>query len=65
MYTFLNLDVDDRSEISHASAVRNDKLYKSPAPPVSAKAAKDLVELASRAEGITMKKPSAWGKLVV
>ncbi len=52
MYAFLELDPDDRSEISYANQTRNDKLYKSPAPPLSAKTASDLLELAERVEKI-------------
>jgi hypothetical protein len=60
MYTFLELDADDRSEIIHACNTRNDKLYRSPAPPVSAAAAKDLVDLAVRAEAVARTKLPGW-----
>jgi hypothetical protein len=60
MYTFLDLDVDDRSEIIHACNTRNDKLYRSPAPPVSTAAAKDLVDLAVRAEATALERLPGW-----
>jgi hypothetical protein len=60
MYTFLDLDVDDRSEIIHACNTRNDKLYRSPAPPVSTAAAKDLVDLAVRAEATARERLPGW-----
>jgi hypothetical protein len=60
MYTFLELDTDDRYEIDDANRTRNNKLYKSPAPPISAAVARQLVDLAVRAEAIAKAKLPDW-----
>ncbi|MBN3753018.1 hypothetical protein G3N95_08690 [Paraburkholderia sp. Tr-20389] len=60
MYGFLDLDLDDRSEITHASQTRNDKLYKSLAPPPSSATATYLLELAERVEKIARQKLPGW-----
>ncbi|WP_144108136.1 hypothetical protein [Paraburkholderia sp. BCC1886] len=60
MYSFLELDADDRYEIDDANRMRNDKLYKSPAPPVSATVARQLVELAARAEAKAKARLPEW-----
>jgi hypothetical protein len=60
MYGYLDLDVDDRSEIIHASQTRNEKLYKSPAPPPSGKMSNDLLDLAERVEATCRKRLPGW-----
>ena len=41
----LQSSTDDFQEISHASAVRNEKLYRSPAPPVGNQESLDLLNI--------------------
>lgn len=60
LYTHLELDRDDRSEMTHAHKQRNDKLYKSPAPPVGRAAAQSLAELAVRVEQVACEKLADW-----
>jgi hypothetical protein len=47
-----SLDIDDRSDIEKAIKVRNNTLYRAPAPPVSARAASDLLASVQRLEGL-------------